>query len=391
MIKKTFKILGKTLLVIFILLNLVILFSGRWYLYKGLWNTYCKGRSGVSATEYLIFENRKIEANSPEPWPIAKNYNTAKMPIEIENDLKSVQIHAYAIIKNDTLVHEQYWDNFSDTSHTNSFSMGKSYTSALLGCAIKDGYIKSIDEPVSTYIPEFKNDWRKAITLKHLATMSSGIAFDESYSNPFSYPAEGYYSTDLLKATLRYTEKVFEPGTQFDYLSGNTALLGYCITKAINKSLSEYMSEKLWTPMGCEQPAWWSVDKANGLEKAFCCINSNVKDFARMGKLYMHYGNWNGKQLMDSSFIANSIVPFDGLDQDGVTKNHTYGYSWWLTEYKGLKIFYMRGLLNQYVICIPEKKLVIAKLGRKRRAPSSLHTPPDVALCIDAALEMYGK
>jgi len=304
--------------------------------------------------------------------------------------MKEVASHALVIIKNDTLIHEQYWDNFSDTSHTNSFSMAKSYTGSLLGFAIQDGFIKSIHEPVSTYIPEFKNDWRSKITLQHLVSMTSGIAFDENYVNPFSFPAEGYYGTDLLKASVSYDKMASEPGTVYKYLSGNTALLGYCIMKAIHKPLATYLSEKLWGPLNCEHDAYWSLDKKGGLEKAFCCINSNAKDFARMGKLYMNYGNWEGKQLLDSSFITSSIAPFNCNEED-CSPNHTYGYAWWLTEYKGLRVYYMRGMLGQYVICVPEKKLIICRLARKRRTPGTTHYPLDVGYCIDAALTMYEK
>lgn len=388
--KKVLKFLLKSILVIFVLLNLIILCSGRLYLYKGLANTYFKGRSGPSATEYQIFDNRPIAAGKPEPWPLSKDYNTRRVSPEFDSLMKAVQAHAYVVIKHDTLIHEQYWDGYSDTSHTNSFSMAKSYTGALLGCAITDGYIKSIDEPVSTYIPEFKEGWRSKITLKHLVTMTSGIDFDESYGNPFSFPAEGYYGPNLLKACTGYKDAKGEPGLVFDYLSGNTALLGYCITKATGKPLASYLSEKLWVPLGCEHTAYWSLDKKDGLEKAFCCINSNARDFARMGKLYMHHGSWNGRQLVDSAYVERSVVPFDCKETDG-SPNHTYGYGWWLTEYNGLRVYYMQGMLGQYVICVPEKDLVICRLARSRRIKGKSHAPLDVGYCIDEALRLYWR
>ncbi len=389
MLKKFFKYIFISVLVIFLILNGIIIFSGRWYLYKAIATTYLQGKDGPSATEYPIFENRKIEANNPKPWPTSTLYNTGKLSPQLENLFREVEAHALVIIKNDTLIHEQYWDHFSDTSHTNSFSMAKSYTGALLGFAMQDGFIKSINEPVSNYISEYKNDWRSKITLEHLVTMTSGIAFDESYANPFSYPAEGYYGTDLLKASTSYTNMANEPGKVYKYLSGNTALLGYCISKAINKPLATYLSEKLWTPLNCEQSAYWSLDKKDGLEKSFCCINSNAKDFARMGKLYMHQGYWNGKQLLDSTYVRNSISPYN-CNEENCKPNHTYGYAWWLTEYKGMTVFYMQGMLGQYVICVPEQKLIICRLSRKRRANKGTnHYPVDVAYCIEAVLTMY--
>ena len=187
MIKKILKKIFVFLIVITVLINLIILFSGKLFLYKALWNTYLKGHSGPSATEYLIFENRKVEALNPVPLIKSKFYNRSTLPPETENKLKEFKAHAFVVIKNDSLIHEQYWDNFSDTSHTNSFSVAKTYCSILLGCALKDGYIKSLDEPVGKYISEFSQGNKAKITLRNLATMTSGIAFNESYSRMFRY------------------------------------------------------------------------------------------------------------------------------------------------------------------------------------------------------------
>lgn len=388
-LKRIIKALLKSILVIILLLNLIILFSGRWYLWGAVWKTYLHGHSGPTATEYAMFENRKIEAGEPQPWPLSKRYNTGQLQPDMERKFKEIKTHAFVIIRNDSLIHEQYWDGFSDTSHTNSFSMAKTYVSVLLGCALKDGSVPSIDEPVSTYIPSFKEGAKAKITLRHLATMTSGLGFNESYVSPFGYPAEGYYGSDLLASSTR-PDAESEPGKVFKYLSGNTALLGYCISVATRKPLAAYLSEKLWKPMGCEHAAWWSLDKKDGLEKAFCCINSNARDFARLGKLALHHGNWNGRQLVDSAYMEASTRPFDCLEENG-DKNKTYGYSWWITQYKGLRIYYARGILMQYVICVPEKNLVICRLGRVRRPKSPSACPTDVMYCVDAALNMYNK
>lgn len=388
MFKKIFKFIIYSVLGLILIINLVILFSGRFYLYKGLWNTYLSARVGPSATEYLIFENRKIEAKDPTPLTRSQLYNSAPIPSEVVEIFDRYDAHAFVIIKNDSLIHEQYWDGFSDTTHTNSFSVSKTYCSILLGCALKDGYIKSLDQPVCDFIPEFREGYKAKITLRHLVTMTSGIDFNESYINPFAYPAEGYYGSDVLGACLPY--KVGEePGKTFRYLSGNSALLGICIAKATGKPLSQYLSDRLWKDLQCQQPAWWSLDKKDGQEKGFCCLNSNATDFARIGMLYLNFGKWNGKQVVDSDYVANSILPFNCMEDDG-TPNKTYGYSWWLTEYKGDKLFYARGILGQYVICIPAKKLVIVKLGRTRRPKTSdAHCPEDVSMLYDAADKMY--
>jgi CubicO group peptidase (beta-lactamase class C family) len=388
MLKKIFKrlfifIAGTTALIF-----LVILFSGRWYLYKGLWHTYFKGRPGPSATEYQIFSNRKVPAPNPVPLVHSKKYNSSRLPSETDSLLKMYNAIALVIIRNDSLIHEQYWDDYSDTSHTNSFSIAKTYCGALLGCAIKDGFIKSLDEPVSKFIPEFNEGEKSKITLRNLTSMTSGIDFNESYINPFAYPAEGYYGSDLGRASIH--QGVCEnPGKIFKYLSGNSALLGLCITKAVGKPLSTYLGERLWRDLECMQPAWWSLDREDGQEKGFCCLNSNAPDFARLGMLYLNQGNWKGKQVLDSDYVKQSIRPFECCEEDG-SANCTYGYNWWLTRYKDENIFYARGILGQYLICIPSKKMVIVKLALKRRPKkNSNHTPDDVAMLIDAAKQMY--
>ena len=150
------------------------------------------------------------------------------------------------IIHHDSIVFEKYWGEFNDKSCTNSFSIAKTVTSILVGCAIADGSIKSLDQPVGDFLPEYKEGDFSKITVRHLLTMSSGIAFDEDYADPCAYPAEAYYGSDLRSLTLGYTTVTEEPGKTFRYLSGNTQVLGFVLAKATGKTLSDYASEKLW-------------------------------------------------------------------------------------------------------------------------------------------------
>lgn len=372
------------LLVLIVLINLLILTTGRFYLYKGLWHTYFKGRSGPSATEYAIFENRCIKASSPQVWPLHKRYNTLRPDTALVNQLLAFDMHAFVVIKNDSLLYESYWDGFSDTSHTNSFSMAKTYVCALLGCAIKEGYIPGDTVKAGHYLNFENRDVGRKVSLKHLATMSSGIDFNESYVSPFGYPAEGYYGSDVIKASV-HTPLKTEPGKYFNYLSGNTALLGKCISVAVNQPLSDYCSKALWSPLGCEQNAWWSLDREGGQEKGFCCINSNARDFARLGLLYLKKGNWKGRQLMDTAFIEESIRTNGTMDETGTIQTR-YGTGMWLCNYKGQKLFYARGILGQFIICLPQDNMVIVKLARKRNPANSNDTmPAEVPVCIELA------
>ncbi len=386
--KKFFKRVGYFLLFVIIAANLFIVFTGRFYLYKGIWNTYLQGRSGPAVDEYTIFDNHEVKNGTPQPWALSVNYNKTQIPPDLLAKMQEIETGAFLVIQHDSLLHEEYWGEFSDKSYTNSFSMAKTVTSVLLGCAIQDGKIQSLDQPVGDFLPEYKQGEFSKITLRHLVNMSSGIAFDEDYVNPLAYPAEAYYGSDLRELTMSYTTTTEAPGKTFRYLSGNTQLLGFVLMKATGKSLADYASEKLWIPMGCEQPAFWSLDAENGNEKSFCCLNSNARDFARIGQLYLDSGRWNGNQIVPLEYAVASTQPNGLVNPDG-TPCLTYSQAWWMIpEYKGHHIFYARGILGQYVIVIPDLDMVVVRLGKKRLPNDSDDIPGDVYYYLDAAMAM---
>ncbi|HTL82359.1 MAG TPA: serine hydrolase [Bacteroidia bacterium] len=387
--KKFLKRTGYFLLFLFIAANLFIVITGKFYLYKGVWYTYLHGRKGPSATEYQIFSNREVKNGTPQPWPLAKDYNKKDIPDTILKKMEDIETGSFLIIQHDSIRCEKYWGEFTDHSYTNSFSMAKTVISILVGCAIQDGKIKSLDEPVSDFIPEFAKDDRKKLTIKNLLQMSSGINFDENYVNPLAYPAAAYYGSDLRGLTLGYTELNATPGEKFLYLSGNTQLLGFVLKAATGKTIADYASEKLWIPMGCDHNAFWSLDKEGGDEKAFCCLNSNARDFARIGKLYLDSGRWNGTQIVPEWYALQSVQPTGTKELNG-DPALDYGLMWWLLpEYKGHHIFYARGILGQYVICIPDMDMIIVRLGQKRLPGDSNDLPKDTHYYLDAALQMY--
>ena len=372
------KWLGYFLLTIIVAVNAIILISGRFYLYKGIANTYLKGRSGPGIDEYGIFSNRLVKTGTPQPWRIAKAYNKASISAEYLSQMVKYQTEAYIIIKNDSICYEQYWDGYSYTSHTNSFSMAKSIVSILTGIAMQEGKIKSIDEHVYDFIPAFKNGMDSLLTIKDLLTMSSGMSYEESYVNPFDYPAEAYYGDDIVANTLKY-KVVTEPGRKFIYQSGNSALLGYILTIATGEKLSDYASEKLWQPLGAEQPAFWSLDHKDGMEKSYCCFNSNARDFARLGQLYLDSGKFGGRQLVPQNYVLASMK--------SALSEH-YGYNWWILNCDGHDVPYCRGILGQYIFVVPDKNMVIVRLGKKR-GPVNDNVPSDALIYLRAAFTMY--
>ncbi len=348
------------------------------YILKGIRVVYFTGHVTAFIDDYPHFENDTIKKGTfTDEWPLHKNYATVVATPTLKQANKKFSTVAYAIIKNDSLFYEWYAKGYNATSKTNSFSMAKSIVSSLLGKAIMDGYIKSLDQPISDFYPQYKG---KKTTVGDLSSMASGLDWVEHYTSPFSLTARANYDDDLASTILNL--KITEPpGQSFKYLSGSTQLLGMIIQKATKQQLAEYLSKSFWQPLGFQTDALWQLDDSkNKLAKAFCCISSNARDFARFGKLYKNHGYWGGKQILDSSFVAKATKPrFEG---------QPYGYGFWISNYKGKHIYAMRGILGQYVITIPEDNLIIVRLGHKRSLNFSKSFSSDFYTYIDEAYAM---
>jgi CubicO group peptidase (beta-lactamase class C family) len=387
------KILKKIILaffVILLLLNVLIFATGKQYLYKGLKYTYLKGKSGPSIDEFESFPIR-IVANDPNNIQAWQNHST-KANFSLSNEeiatLNQFKTTAFLIIHQDSIVIEEYYEGSDMYSISNSFSAAKSIVGALIGAAIKDGYIKSVKQSVKDFIPELINETPYDLTIEHLLTMSSGINFDEDYVSPFAYPAESYYGEDVEGLTLKY-KVVEEPGKVNKYLSGNSEILGIIIKRATKMTVSDYAAEKLWKTVGAEQIAKWNLDVEDGTEKAFCCFNSSARDFARIGKLYLNYGNWNGVQIIDSSYVAASVEPASYLKNEEGNNIDYYGYHWWMLNHKGYEVFCARGILGQYIFCIPQLDVVAVRLGHQRMKTQTNHHPDDVFLYLDIIIGKF--
>ena len=377
----------KYILAIFVILNFLIILSGKSWLYKAVSVTYLKGHTSSYIDDYIHFPSNSIKNGNHQEWLVSKEYNKAQLPEFIKPINDKLGTVAYVVIKNDSIIFEEYWNGYSADSSSNSFSMAKSWISTLVGIAIKEGKIESINQKACDFLPEFCEGDNSKITIKHLLTMSSGLDWDEDYHDPLGQTAEAYFAPNLKKQMMRL--KAVEPaGEIFKYHSSCSQLLAFIVESATGKSVNEYTSEKLWKPMGAKHPALWNTDTKRGDEKAFCCINSNARDFARLGKLYLNKGNWNGTQLLDSNYVKEATSVANLLDEDG-NKNVNYGYQFWIANRKGLDVYYTRGLWGQYVICIPEKDMIIVRLGRNYGFHLADGHSEDFYQFIDAALEMY--
>ena len=345
-----------SLLVVAIVLILPVL-TGKAYLYKAIAYNF------ADIDDYTIFDNHSVPAVNPAPWPLSGEYNTIKLPDTLEQYLTGIASVGLVIVQNKKIIVEKYWQGYSDSSLSNSFSVAKSITSLLTGAAIREGKIGSVNDPVGKYLPEFAEGEKAKIKIVDLLTMSSGSDWNESYANPLSVTTELYYGNDVYKTATR-VNIVKTPGTYHAYKSGDTQLLGLVVEKATGKSLSAYAAEKLWQPLGAAHTALWSIDKPGGNEKAYCCFNSNARDFARLGQLMLDSGKINGVPVIDSNYFHQSITPCRIMDENNIPCNY-YGYQWWILPDRP-DIFYARGILGQYIICIPSRHMVIVRLGEKR-------------------------
>jgi CubicO group peptidase (beta-lactamase class C family) len=340
--------------------------------------------------DYTLFENRTIKSGQAQPWQKAKVASQLKINSEALAEFDDYQTIAYLIIKDNKIIFEKYWDGYGPESLTNSFSMAKSIVSLLIGAAIDDGVIKNINQPVSDFIDEYKTDENAKLTIKDVITMSSGLNWDESYGSLFSTTTDAYYGTNIKR--LIYSLKVIEtPGKKFKYLSGNPQLLAMVLEKATGKTISEYASKKFWKPMGAEHDALWCLDKKDGVEKAYCCFNSNARDFARWGQLVLNNGVWNNDTLVSPQYVKNAVTPALYLTDETGNNIDYYGYQWWIINIGDDKIPYMRGILGQYVFVIPYENAVVVRLGRKRSKNYTNHHPDDTYLYLRTAKTIIAK
>lgn len=356
--KKIIKWFIIPILFIIVVFSAFALVTGRTYLFKAVYYNF------ADIDDYKIFTNDTVRTATPQPWPVSQQFNKVTPPDVLNKLLEEIKSTAVLVVRNDSLLYEKYWDGYDASSLSGSFSVAKSITSILVGVAIKEGKIKSVDEPVGNYLSEYKEGLAANLKIRDLLTMSSGSNWDESYSNPLSVTTEAYYGSDVPKAA-KSVKIVKEPGTYHSYKSGDTELLALVLQKATGKSLSQYASEKLWQPLGAEHAALWSTDHKNGTAKAYCCFNTNARDFARIGQLMLDSGKWKGTAIIDSAYYSQSITPCNIPDESHQPCNY-YGYQWWLAPYYP-GVFYARGILGQYIIVIPSKKIVVVRLGHKRK------------------------
>ena len=311
-----------------------------------------------STTPYIFPKGKSI--NLPNEFTYqGQIFNT-------EAYLDSSGTQGLLVLQNDTLVFENYYKGQTETTRHISWSVSKSFISALFGIAMEEGHIKSIEQKVEDYLPELKGSGYEGVRIKDVLQMSTGVGFNEDYSD-FNSDINRWFrsfafgdSQDEFAATL-VREK--EPGTYNHYVSINTHVLGMILVKATGKSLTDYLQEKIWQKIGMEHNAYWVADN-KGMEMALGGLNATLRDYAKMGQLFLHNGNWKGEQIVPTDWVKASITP----DAPHLLPNSSnssdqglgYGFQWWIPESTQGE-FMAIGVFHQMIYINPTTKTIIVK------------------------------
>jgi len=342
---------------------IALIATGHKYILTAISKTYLQGHNTANIDDYTAFNTREIKTATPIPWTVNKDYSSKELPSEFLDDLAKNDAVAFLIAHKGEIISENYFAGYDNRSKTNSFSMAKTVVTLLLGKAIEEGYIKSFNQPITDFIPEFKEKITgKTPTIGSFSTMTSGYNWDEHYYSPFSPTVELLYGDDVESFVL---ERTFDKHDTpfFYYSSASTEILTIAISRALKAknpemTISDYLSNSLWKPLGMNDNALWHLD-SKGMELGYCCINTNARNFAKLGQLMLQNGTWEGKQLIDSNYIQKMHTP-------GVVDH--YGYSTWINTTNPTPYYLFRGHLGQYIIIVPNKELVIVRLGKTRGA-----------------------
>lgn len=381
--KKALKILLATILVLLVLIGGVTVYAlivyPPAYVYRIIfWNQ-------ADAYDYQKFPSRKIEKGGDtfyfdeglDEERVRAAFASGAGVEDLDGYLAENGTQAFIVIQDDTILYEKYFNGTERDSIVTSFSVAKSFDSALVGIAIDEGHIDSVDDPITRYLPELAaRDARfEKITIRDLLMMSSGIKYEEF---PFFHGDDGktYYYPDLREAALEETEITGEPGDEFLYNNYHPLLIGMILERTTGKSVSEYLEEKIWQQLGMEFDASWSLDsEESGFEKMESGINARAIDFARFGRLYLNGGDWEGSQVVPAGWVTESTSADESRDNDDYYRDEYgrsiyesgvgfYKYMWYgKRRDDGSTDFYAAGNHGQYIYVSPGKNLIIVRNG----------------------------
>ena len=281
----------------------------------------------------------------------------------LDGFLSETDTLAFLVLHDDRLVYERYFDGATRASLQTSFSAAKSFVSTLVGIAIDEGLIESVEDPVTDYLPELaaRDPRFRQITLRHLLTMSSGIRYREAGFPSLGDDTYTYYGVDLRDLALNRVRIEGPPGIGWQYNNYHPLLLGLVLERATGTSVSGYMATRLWQPLGAEAAATWNLDsERSGFEKMESGLNARPVDYARFGQLFLHNGEWNGRRIVSENWVRAAT----GAEPTAESAYyHGYRYFWWLDVNRPGR-FYAFGKYGQYIYVAPDADAVLVRFGR---------------------------
>ncbi|MDO8434089.1 MAG: serine hydrolase [Candidatus Binatus sp.] len=322
-----------------------------------------------SAFQYNVIRRGGFVAELPRaPRQLAVTYSFAGKHHTLDDLLKRSRTQGFLVIKGGKIIDERYFNGADDKSKFTSWSVGKSFTSTLVGLALADGKIKGLDDPITNYVPELKGSGYDNVPIKDILEMSSGVKFTEEYSNGESDVSIMWRKTMIEQSEsfadyAKSVDRAEIPGTKWVYRSVDTGVLGMLVKSVTGKLLANMLSERIWQPLGMESDAMWLTDKA-GLEAAYCCINATLRDYARFGLLFLHHGKAGDQQLLPASWVEAATSPHGPQVQWGRLipgDSAGYGYQWWLMEPSTPHTYSAEGVFFQFVYVSPKYDMVIVK------------------------------
>ena len=295
----------------------------------------------------------------------------------VEKFIEDTKTSALLVIKDDVIKYEKYYLGGDENTLFSSNSMGKSFVSALMGIAVSEGYVESIDDPIGKYIPEFKGTEMENIPIKACLQMASGIRFDED-ADMSGFSMKTLIGIPAMKVISKYGMQE-DPYTYRRYLSINTEIIGQVIKNATGRGLAEYMEEKLWSKLGADHDAYWTL--SNDTELAMGGLSVSLRDYARFARLYLNDGNWEGEQILTEKWVKDSLDVSAEYSRPGANNDPYneigYGYQWWVPE--GTQNEFMAiGVYGQWIYVNPSKQVIIVKTSADPNFTSKNYEPKHV-------------
>lgn len=381
MVDARFWIRHGILLLAAVTLSAILAVVVRWVLVAGPQGAFDAlarlARHGTTTIDdFRVYPGRRLAA-STSPRPFAGATDSWQAPAQLDagtaglQDLDAVltasRTTAFLVVQDDRIRLERYWDDGAAWSPSQFFSTSKSVMSVIVGAAIQDGLLASVDQRLVELVPDLAGRGLGDVTIEHLLTMTSGLHYTEN-DNPFELHVPFNYTSDIERMMLRFRLR-HAPGTVYEYKSGDTSLLALALSRALSpRTITAWVQERLWSPLGMEDDGIWSLDREGGLEKAWCCLAGTARDLAKIGRLYLAGGSVNGRQIVPAAWVERSV----GVEAvGGPLWSDTfrdagfrgYGYSWWLLSREDGD-YLAQGKDGQFLYVNPARRAIVVRLGR---------------------------